>query len=178
MITSTTSERKFYSWRRRAQILHCRILKQLVKHNFRTENASYPRKHPTRRSTTKTRKTDGALCTTNNSTHLNSQITNRRAETTTTPKSPIKPSIKTGGVFLLSIETPNTNPNPNSKKTQKRSYLNLTFEECDEDDLPPDLDWRSAPTGAFGPDSPAAASATATAASRRQPPAPDCARRT
>jgi hypothetical protein len=49
------------------------------------------------------------------------------------------------------------------------------LEECEEEALPPDLDWRSAPTGVLGPDSPTAA---ATAASRRQPPAPDGARRT
>ena len=48
-----------------------------------------------------------------------------------------------------------------------------------EEDLPPDLDWRCAPTGVLGPDdSPAAGATTATAASRRQPPAPDGARGT
>jgi len=55
------------------------------------------------------------------------------------------------------------------------------LEECEEEDLPPDLDGRSAPTGVLGPDSSAAAAATsttATAASRRQPPAPGGARRT
>jgi len=41
----------------------------------------------------------------------------------------------------------------------------------EEEDLPPDLDRRSAPAGVLGPEPPAA-DATATAASRRQTPAP------
>jgi len=48
----------------------------------------------------------------------------------------------------------------------------------EEEDLPPDLDRRSAPAGVLGPDPPADADATATAASRRQTPAPAVARRT
>jgi len=48
----------------------------------------------------------------------------------------------------------------------------------EEEDLPQDLDRRSAPAGVLGPDPPADADATATAASRRQTPAPAVARRT
>jgi hypothetical protein len=60
----------------------------------KTQHGDRQQKHRTRRARYTT-----------NSMHLNSQLTKRKAEITSTPKSPIKSKHSNRGVFLLSIET-------------------------------------------------------------------------